>query len=75
MQSFIEIMAVNKKGTSSKTKTDEDEIRLDVDVWDVSIIDINNFACIHSFTNSSIITFTKTSSTTLQCKVCMLKGY
>lgn len=34
-------MAVNKKGTSSKTKTDEDDIRLDVDVWDVSIAELN----------------------------------
>lgn len=30
-------MAVNNKSPRSKTKNEEDDIRLDVDVWDVSI--------------------------------------
>lgn len=30
-------MAVNKRSSSSKTKNEEDDIRLDVDGWDVSI--------------------------------------
>lgn len=30
-------MAVNNKSSRSKTKNEEDDIRLDVDVWDVSI--------------------------------------
>lgn len=33
-------MAVNKRCTPSKAKNEEDDIRLDVDVWDVSIIEI-----------------------------------
>lgn len=29
-------MAVNKKSAPSKSKNEEDDIRLDVDAWDVS---------------------------------------
>lgn len=37
MQDIIEIMAVNERSSCSKTKNEEDDIQLDVDVWDVSI--------------------------------------